>query len=296
MNSTNNPVALFAIVTAIWGSTWLAITFQLGIVEPEISVVYRFALAAAMLFLWCRASGRRLGFPLRTQVWLAAQGATMFGLNYVGVYLAERYIASGLVAVAFSTFVFMLPLGVWVTFGVPVTLRIALGASLGVAGVALMFLPELLGAAENPNAGQGIAYALGSTAIAAIGNLITIRLQRDRVPTMSANAWSMGYGALTAALVSVVGGSAWAFDWSFPYLASLFYLTVFGSIVAFGAYFRLVELVGAGRASFITISTPVLAMALSTLFEGYRWTAAAAIGAALAAAGNYLALTGSRPR
>ena len=292
----NNPTMLFAITTAIWGSTWLAITFQLGVVEPQVSVVYRFALAAGILFAWCRASGQKLGFPLRTQAWLAAQGATLFGLNYVGIYIAERYVASGLVAVAFSTFVFMVPVGARLAFGAAVSPRILIGAVLGVAGVALLFFPELRGAAEESNTSLGIAYALGSTAIAAIGNLITLRLQRDSVPTVSGTAWGMSYGALTAALVCVVDKSTWVFEWTTAYLASLFYLALLGSIIAFGAYFRLVELVGAGRASFTAISTPVVAMVLSTAFEGYRWTATAAMGAALAVAGNYLALRGSRQR
>jgi drug/metabolite transporter (DMT)-like permease len=292
----NNPTMLFAITTAIWGSTWLAITFQLGVVEPQVSVVYRFALAAGILFAWCRASGQKLGFPLRTQAWLAAQGATLFGLNYVGIYIAERYVASGLVAVAFSTFVFMVPVGARLAFGAAVSPRILIGAVLGVAGVALLFFPELRGAAEESNTSLGIAYALGSTAIAAIGNLITLRLQRDSVPTVSGTAWGMSYGALTAALVCVVDKSTWVFEWTTAYLASLVYLALVGSIIAFGAYFRLVELVGAGRASFTAISTPVVAMVLSTAFEGYRWTATAAMGAALAVAGNYLALRGSRQR
>jgi drug/metabolite transporter (DMT)-like permease len=106
----NSPIALFAIATLIWGSTWLAITFQLGVVEPEVSVVYRFALAAFILFVWCAARGQRLQFEPRTHAWLALQGSTLFGLNYVGVYVAERYVASGLVAVAFSTLVFIVPI------------------------------------------------------------------------------------------------------------------------------------------------------------------------------------------
>ena len=290
----NSPAALFAIAALIWGSTWLAITFQLGVVEPEVSVVYRFALAAAILFVWCGARGQRLRFQPRTHAWLALQGSTLFGLNYVGVYLAERYVASGLVAVAFSTLVFVVPIGARLAFGTPVQARVAVGAMIGVVGIASMFLPELRVAAVGGTAALGIAFALGSTVIAAIGNLVTVRLQRDKVPTLSGTAWGMGYGALTAAALAWTGGSAWAFDWSFAYVASLVYLSVFGSIIAFGTYFKLIEHVGANRASFTAVAIPVVAMALSTVFEGYRWTTTAALGAALAFAGNYLALTAKR--
>ena len=290
----NSPAALFAIATLIWGSTWLAITFQLGVVEPEVSVVYRFALAAAILFAWCGARGQRLRFQPRTHTWLALQGSTLFGLNYVGVYLAERYVASGLVAVAFSTLVFVVPIGARLAFGTPVQARVAVGAMIGVVGIASMFLPELRVAAVGGTAALGIAFALASTVIAAIGNLVTVRLQRDKVPTLSGTAWGMGYGALTAAALAWMGGSAWTFDWGFAYVASLVYLSVFGSIIAFGTYFKLIEHVGASRASFTAVAIPVVAMALSTVFEGYRWTTTAALGAALAFAGNYLALTAKR--
>lgn len=290
----NSPAALFAIAALIWGSTWLAITFQLGVVEPEVSVVYRFALAAAILFVWCGARGQRLRFQPRTHAWLALQGSTLFGLNYVGVYLAERYVASGLVAVAFSTLVFVVPIGARLAFGTPVQARVAVGALIGVIGIASMFLPELRVAARGGTAALGVAFALGSTVIAAIGNLVTVRLQRDKVPTLSGTAWGMGYGALTAAALAWTGGSPWTFDWSFSYVASLVYLSVFGSIIAFGTYFKLIEHVGANRASFTAVAIPVVAMALSTVFEGYRWTTTAALGAALAFAGNYLALTAKR--
>ena len=106
-----SPAILFAIPTAIWGSTWLAIKFQLGVVPPRGSVAYRFALAAVILAAWCFARGRSLAFPARTHAWIAAQGATFFGLNYIGMYVAERFVTSGLVAVVFSTIVFMTPIG-----------------------------------------------------------------------------------------------------------------------------------------------------------------------------------------
>jgi len=292
----NNSAILFAVSAVIWGSTWLAITFQLGRVEPEVSVVYRFALAAVILFFWCRARGRPLVFPLRTHAWLATQGATLFGLNYVGVYIAERYVASGLVAVAFSTLVFLVPLGSWLVFRTPVHARLAVGAIVGVAGITSLFLPELRAAYVGGNTAIGVAYALGSTVVAAIGNLVTVRLQQNRIPVVSGTAWGMAYGALTAAAVAWFSGSDWTFDWGIAYVASLAYLSVFGSIVAFGAYFKLIERIGAGRASFTAVVIPVVAMALSTVFEDYRWTTASVIGAVLAFAGNYLALTASHRR
>src|SRR5438093_10342563 len=138
-----SPAALFAISTLIWGSTWLAIKFQLGVVAPEVSVALRFALAALLLAAWCAMSGRSLRFGLRAHAFIALQGALLFGLNYIAVYWAERYAASGLVAVLFSTIVFMNPIGARLLFGTALALRMLIAAVLGVSGVALLFVPEL---------------------------------------------------------------------------------------------------------------------------------------------------------
>src|SRR5713101_6280838 len=146
---------LFIICSAIWGSTWLAIKYQLGAVAPELSVAYRFGLAAIVLFAWCAATRRSLRFSAREHGYLAALGVTLFGLNYIGVYWAERYVASGLVAVLFSTIVFMNPVGMRLVFGTPLAARTFVAAALGVAGVALLFLPELTQASYGGAAGYG---------------------------------------------------------------------------------------------------------------------------------------------
>jgi drug/metabolite transporter (DMT)-like permease len=225
---------------------------------------------------------------------MAAQGATFFGLNYVGVYVAERHVASGLVAVVFTTIVFMTPLGTRIAFGTPIAPRVVIGGGLGVVGVAMLFLPELRGASGDTRTLTGIGYAFGATVIAAVGNLVTLRLQREQVPVFTGTAWGMAYGALTAAVCAALAGAEWTFDARLPYVASLVYLVVLGSIVAFGAYFLLLRQVGPALASFVGVSTPVVAMLLSTLFEGYQWTGTAAIGVVLAISGNVIALRGRR--
>jgi drug/metabolite transporter (DMT)-like permease len=281
---------LFMTCTAIWGSTWLAITYQLGDVEPELSVAYRFGLAAILLFAWCAATGRSLRFSAREHGYLAALGVMLMGLNYIGIYWSERFVTSGLVAVLFSTIVFMNPFGMRLAFGKPVTARTLIAATLGVGGVALLFLPELDQATQGGSAGYGVALALSATAIACGGNLIAIRNHNAGIPTFPGTAWGMAYGAVSAALVAIVRGVPWTFDTGAAYLLSLAYLSVFGSIIAFGAYLTLLKRVGGGPAAFVSVATPVIALALSTLFEGYRWTWVAALGVVLAVAGNWLAL------
>jgi drug/metabolite transporter (DMT)-like permease len=293
--SLRSPAALFVVATLIWGSTWLAIKFQLGDVPAEVSVTYRFALAAALLAAWCGFTGRPLRFSRRQHAFIAAQGVLLFGLNYVTVYWAELHATSGLVAVLFSTIVFMNPVGARLFFGTPLPLRTLVAATLGVVGVALLFVPELAQARYGGRAALGIVFGLVATAIAAGGNLMAIRNHEAGIPVMTGTAWGMAYGALCAAIVVVLSGAKWTFDLGAPYVASLVYLAVFGSVVAFGAYLTLLKLVGAGPASYVSVATPVVAMALSTLFEGYRWTPLAAFGVVLAIAGNWLALSPRRP-
>ena len=286
---------LFAIPTAIWGSTWLAITWQLGVVPPEVSVVYRFTLAGMLIATWCIATGRSLRFSRSDHAWLAAWGATFFGLNYVGVYYAEGYVSSGLVAVVFATIVFMSAIGMRLVYGTPLTARILLAATLGVAGVALMFLPELRATRDGDATAIGIAWALAATVLATAGNIVAVRHQRKGLSLFPMTAWGMLYGAGVAATFAIVRGAPWTFEPTAAYVLSLLYLAVFGSIVAFGAYLTLLKLVGAGPASYIGVSTPVIAMLLSTFFEGYRWTWVAALGVVLAIVGNVLALKRSGP-
>jgi len=287
-------VALFAVATLVWGSTWLAIKFQLGTVAPEVSVVYRFALAALLLFAWCRATRRRTGLSPRDHAFAAAQGAFTFGFNYLAIYFAEQYVASGLVAVVFSTVVFMTPVATRVAYGTPMTAASLVAAALGVAGVALLFRPELATVGEGGAVARGIAWALAGTVLSACGSVIAVRNHRAGVHLVPTTAWGMLYGAAWSALVALALGVRWSFDASLPYVLSLGYLAVFGSVVAFLAYFTLLGRVGAGTASFTGVSTPVIAMLLSTLFEGYRWDGWAVVGVLLAIAGNVLALRAGR--
>jgi drug/metabolite transporter (DMT)-like permease len=285
-----SPSVLFAISTLIWGSTWFAIKFQLGVVAPEWSVAMRFALAAVVLAVWCMGTRRSLRFDARAHAFLALQGLLLFGLNYLSVYWAEEYATSGLVAVLFSTIVFMNPIGARLAFGTPLRTRMFIAGTLGIAGVALLFLPELTQAGQGGSAALGIGFGLLAAAIASSGNLVAIRNHAAGIPVMSGNAWAMAYGALASALIAWLVGAPWSIDWRGPYLASLVYLAVFGSVVAFGAYLTLLARVGSSTASYVAVATPVVAMLLSSLFEGYRWTPVAAFGIVLAVAGNWLAL------
>ena len=220
----------------------------------------------------------------------------LFGFNYAAIYIAEEYVTSGLVAVLFSTIVFMSPIGMRLVYRAPLSPRVFIAATLGVAGVALLFLPDLAAAREGGGAAQGVAYALGGTVIACAGNIVAVRNQRAGIPTFPGTAWAMLYGALVTALVALVQRVPWALDLRPAYWLSFAYLVVVGSIAAFGAYLTLLKRVGAGPSAFVGVTTPIVALALSTLLEGYRWTGIAVAGVVLAVIGNLLALPAGKWR
>lgn len=286
-----SAVALFALCTAIWGSTWLVITFQLGAVAPEVSVAWRFGLATATLALFCLATRRSLRFAASDHARMALQGTLMFCGNYVLVYWAEQHVVSGLVAVVFSLFTVMSLFAQRAVDGLPVTRRAVAGAALGVGGVGLLFLPELADARYGDRETlAGIGYALAGTVAATLGNLVATRVHARGIAIVPSTAWAMGYGTLATVILAVAVGAPWSFDTRAPYVVSLVYLALAGSVVAFVAYLVLMRDVGMARASYVGVSTPVLAMLLSSAFEGYRMTPYALVGLALAVAGNLVVL------
>lgn len=291
-----SPTALFlyAVTVLIWGSTWLAITYQLGEVDPLVSVVWRFALASALLFGWCALRRARLSLGLREHLGFALQGACMFGINYWLTYASELYLTSGLVAVFFATMsVFTMAWG-RLLLGRPVQSRMLLGAFAGVAGVAMLFWPEVERLSLDDTAVRGALLALGATALAALGGIVATYNARFALPVISANAWGMFYGTLLLALIALARGVPFTYSEAPAYTVALLYLAVVGSVIAFGAYLRLIAMIGPERAGFGSTLTPVVALLLSTAFEGYRWSAAAVFGLALIVAGNVLVLRARR--
>jgi drug/metabolite transporter (DMT)-like permease len=278
---------LFFLPAFIWGTTWFAIKLQLGVVAPEASVAWRFGLASLLLLGWCIARGIPLRFSLRDHL-----SFLLFGANYVLVYRSEEQLTSGLVAVIFALMVFWNLLGARLLFGTPVPRGVVAGAVLGFAGVALLFWPEVtsLRPAGAPGQATGIALALLSTILASGGTLLSQRLFSRGAPVLPVTALGMGWSALAVAAWCAMTGIPFAFDWRPGYVLSLAYLAVFGSVVAFAAYLTLVGRIGSGRTGYVTVVIPAVAMAVSTIFEGYRWTAGAVAGMALVVVGIVLVL------
>lgn len=283
-------ILFYSATVLIWGSTWLAITFQLGVVDPLVSVVYRFSLAALLLLGYCRLAGLNLRFSRQDHLFMALQGLLLFAVNYWLFYIAETVLASGLVAVVFSTMVVMNMVNGALFLRTPLNARVLLGAVLGLSGISLVFWPELASFSLDDQGLYGLLLSLAATFSASLGNIASARNQKFRLPILQTNAFGMAYGALSMGLVALFGGYDFGFELTFSYVASLLYLTIFGSIIAFGCYLSLVGRIGVDRAAYVTLLFPLVALVLSTLYEGYRWTGLALAGVVLILLGNMLVL------
>lgn len=273
----------------IWGSTWIAIKMQLGSVDPMVSVAYRFTLASALLFVWCKVFRLPMAFSRKQHFFMAIQGLLLFGFNYLLFYLAELYIASGLAAVLFSTILVMNVINSALFLNKPIERKVIAAGLLGLSGIILVFRPEISSFSFANNGLRGISLCVAATLLASFGNIASAYNQKNNnLPIVQTNAFGMGYGALALLVIAVISGKPFTVEPTLMYLGSLVYLAVFGSIVAFGCYLALVGNIGADRAAYATLLFPLVALAISTIWEGYKWTPEATVGMVLILAGNVL--------
>ena len=283
-------VALYAVTVLIWGTSWLAIIYQLGVVDPMVSVAYRFILAAVIMHGLCWVRRQPMRFSRRDHCFLALQGASLFALNYWLFYNAELHIASGLAAVVFSTIIVwnILIGAVWIRH--PLDRRVLLGAGLGLCGIALVFWPEVQDFEANETGLYGLGLSIVATILASLGNIASARNQQAGISVLSSNAWAMTYGAGLMVLLALVSGKPFDFLATPLYVGALLYLSVFASVIAFWSYLTLVGEIGPDRAAYATLLFPLVALGLSTVFEDYVWTLPAIIAVCLILGGNLLTL------
>jgi drug/metabolite transporter (DMT)-like permease len=281
---------LYVVTVLIWGSTWFAIEFQLGTVAPEVSVVYRYVTASTLLFAWARYRGLNLQFQLKEHVWFVLLGVFLFGVNYVLAYRAQIYITSALTAIAFSAIVWMNIINARLFFGVKAGRRVLFGALLGVAGIFTLFVPQIGELSLTDSVFYGSMLAVLGAFLASLGNMASQAAQRRKLPVIQSNAWGMFYGAIVSAAIAGMQGHPFNFEWSVGYVGSLAYLSIFGSIFAFGAYLTLLGRIGAHRAGYSMVLFPVVALILSISFEGLQIDASVVVGTLLVLAGNVFVL------
>jgi len=281
---------LYAGTVLVWSTTWIAVKYQVGSVDPQVSILWRFLLAAPVMFLVCMIAGSPIRFPLRTHLRFAALGFFLFSTNFILFYNAAAYVVSGLLAVIFSLASIINIVLAVLFLGEPLRPRVVLGAALGLTGVALMFWPEISGSALGMDALKGLGLGFLGSLSFCIGNMISAKSQRQDIPVLSANAWGVFYGAIVNFCAALVAGSAFTIEPTARYVLALLWLAIPGSVLAFWMYLALLGRIGADRAAYTTVLSPVLALLVSTFVEDYRWSALAIVGLVLVAAGNVLVL------
>jgi drug/metabolite transporter (DMT)-like permease len=281
---------LFVACVGIWGTTWLAIKYQLGRVAPEASVSYRFLTASVLIACYCRIRKLPLAFNARQHLWIAIFGVLMFGVSYVCVYYAEQHVVSGLVAVGYSASPLLGAVGMRLFFGTPISPRIAVGSVMGIIGIALVFWPEFATLRNDGDTATGAVLTIAAVALSALGTLTAHRNNQAGLPLWQTMAWGMFYGSTFAFACTLAMGKPLAFEVTPGYILSLLYLAILGSVMAFAAYLTLVKNVGTARASYTGVMVPIVALVVSAAFEGFHWHPLTWLGIAVSVAGNVIIL------
>ncbi|MFC2136611.1 DMT family transporter [Bacteroidota bacterium] len=281
---------LFIIPTLIWGSTWYAIKFQLGDVNPILSVAYRFGIAGVLLIIGCKLFKINLRFNLNQHLLILLQGAFLFSLNYMLVYFSERYLTSGLVSVLFSLIIFLNIFFNWLILKAPIKKDVFIGGIFGVTGTVLIFKNEFSSLDFSDDNFIALILGLISAILASLGNIISAYNQKKGLPVIQTNAYGMFYGSILMFIVAIISGIDFTFSTSFSYVFSLLYLAIFGSIIAFTAYLNLLGNIGPDRSAYTILVIPIIAMIISTIFEGYIWQNSAIIGILFLLAGNFMVM------
>ena len=286
-----NAFLYFAVLLA-WGSSWFAISFQLGEVAPQVSIVWRFLMASIILFIWCYLRGLRLSFPWRDHTSWILLGFFLFCINYICAYFGTFYLASGLICLIFSTLTLFTVFNGFIFFKKPIRLPILIGAVVGIAGLSIIFSNEISNTDWSFESGvvKGFLWMILATFFASIGMLLSGQFQARKMPLVQSNAYSMLYGSIILILYISLSDVRFSFDSSFSYVVSLVYLAIVASVIGFGVYLKLVGNIGADKASYVNIFTPTIALLLSTLFENYQWSWIGIIGVLLIIVGNVIVL------
>ena len=273
-----NNYILFIFTLLCWAPTWYLIKYQLGYVDPLVSVFYRFIIASLIIFIFLFIKKKNLKFSINHHFWFLFFGICLYSVNYVFLYLSNTYLISAFPAVVFSTVVIMNIIGETFYFKKKPSLKTLIGASIGMIGIIIIFNDEIFSFSLDEGTHIGLFLALIGSFFASTGNMIHQRNLNYNFPSIQTIAYAMLYGSIITLIITRIQGTELLFEYSLSYISSLIYLSTFGSVFAFIYYLRLIEKIGPGRAGYIAIVMPVLALIISTIFEKLEWQTDLIIG------------------
>lgn len=280
----------FCIVALIWGTTWIVIKMQLGQVNPSWSVAYRFLTGGLALLAWCWIRGLPLSVPWRVLPFVGLVGLFQFTVNFNLIYRASEHVTSGIPAVAFA--LLMIPnallAALFLKRRVPV--RFLVGSALGIIGVALLFWREFDMPGDHASTALGLMMVIGGVLAASSANVMQGSRMALTYPPLTGLAWAMLLASAMNAVIGFTLSGPPSWDPRPEYWLGVLYLGVLASAVAFALYFNLIAKMGPAEAAWTGVPIPIVAMMISTIFEGYRWTWVSAAGATIALCGLVVAL------
>ena len=279
---------LYLSVVLLWGSSWFATKFQLGLVPESVSIAWRFFLASFILLIFCLAFKKRLRLSFYEIKHIAIQGVLLFSLNYFFIYWGTNFVTSGLVAILFSTVSVFIIFNGYFFFKKPIRVNVLIGSLVGVIGLVFIFQMEFTKNNDPKELIKGIILILIGTYFASLGMLYSGLNQERKIPLVQSNTYSMFFGASLMLIVAIFSKNEVIIDINFPYMSSLLFLAFFGSVLGFGSYLSLLGKIGADKASYVNVLSPVVALTLSTLFENYFWSLQNSLGFVLVIVGNIL--------
>jgi drug/metabolite transporter (DMT)-like permease len=285
---------LYLMTALIWGTTWIAIHWQLGEVAVLVSIFYRFALAALLFLPVLVLFGKLQQTNIRDHFFFILQGLCLFSLNFICFYTASNYIISGLISVIFASAILFNAFNQWLIWYKKPSVSIYIASLLGIIGLILLFGKQLVSVQNTKELVYGVACAIAGTYLFSLGNMISIRNSQNGIKPWTSNAYGMVYGTLILLLAIQVFNVDWSWDSRPIYITSLIYLAIPGSILGFTIYLALVARIGANQAAYVTVLFPVVALTISTFVESYQWDYIAILGLLLVMSGVLLAIKGDR--
>lgn len=280
---------LFMICSLIWGTTWLVIKFQIDSTSPVVGVFYRFLLAALLMFAFNYFITKKpLSYPVKNHLFFFLQGVFNFSFNYILTYIAEQKMTSGLVALTFTALVYFNMLGLWFWFKKPISKNVFWGGFIGAIGIFLLFFKEILNYHSGLGSVTGVLIGILATFFASTGNMFAYKNHLLKVPVVIFNSYGMLYGAFTSLLIGLITHKSFVIPTTPSFIFSLLYLTVFGTVIAFWAYQTLVGSMGADRAAYSSVISPMIAVVVSSLFEDIHFTPVIMAGILFCLLGNII--------
>jgi drug/metabolite transporter (DMT)-like permease len=279
---------LYVSMIFIWGLSWISIKWQHGDVPMEVSIFYRFAIAAIIMLIVGKLWGKLQPVKRHDQPYIALQGVCLFCCNFLAFYSATLYIPSGLVAVFMATAPIFNAFHSKLFYQTQTSANFWLGATLGLAGISLLFAGDLLKTDWSQDTLYGLLFALLGTWCFSIGNMLSIRNTKHNIKPFTANSYAMVYGCAALLLIILARGISFEFTMSTEYIGSLLYLAIPASVLGFTFYLILVDRLGASNAAYILVLTPIVALSASAVFEDYHWTLYSTLGLVLVILGNVL--------